>query len=174
MHFSIPDTRECTDTGGSTFTVFDLHINGVYHCSLRYRQLHSFHEHLKKEYGSNVLPPFPPKKLLSLNQTQLEERRMWLERYIQMISQNAAISNGETFNTFLLNAQQDSQSEEPEDVTLDVYLMNGHKITVCILSTEQTEEILEAIAQELTCQMSMCIILVSTSSGRKKELKTQL
>jgi len=39
---------------------------------------------------------------------------------------------------------QESQHEKPEDVDLDVYLANGHKITVKIQSTEQTEDVLEA------------------------------
>ena len=42
-----------------------------------------------------------------------------------------------------VNYGQASQRAEPEDVTLDVYLMNGHKITLSILSTDQTDDVLE-------------------------------
>ena len=38
---------------------------------------------------------------------------------------------------------QESQREDAEDVTIDVYLMNGHKITTKILSTDQTDDVLE-------------------------------
>ena len=38
---------------------------------------------------------------------------------------------------------QHSQKETPEDVSLDVFLMNGHKITVNIKSTDQTDDVLE-------------------------------
>ena len=38
---------------------------------------------------------------------------------------------------------QESQREDAEDVSLDVYLMNGHKISVAILSTDQTDDVLE-------------------------------
>jgi hypothetical protein len=62
---------------------YNIHINGVFHCTVRYRQLHNLHEQLKKEYGANNLPVFPPKKLLPLSSTQLEERRAMLEKYIQ-------------------------------------------------------------------------------------------
>ena len=38
---------------------------------------------LKKEFGSDSLPPFPPKKLLPLSTQKVDERRLMLERYIQ-------------------------------------------------------------------------------------------
>ncbi|XP_076354671.1 sorting nexin-17-like isoform X4 [Tachypleus tridentatus] len=85
MHFSIPDTQELKDNHGGTYVGYNIHINGAYHCTVRYRQLHSFNEQLKREYGSTYLPHFPPKKLLPLSPPQLEERRVLLEKYIQML-----------------------------------------------------------------------------------------
>lgn len=49
---------------------------------------------LKKEFGSSILPPFPPKKLLALNSSQLEERRVMLERYIQISEYWGVCCNG--------------------------------------------------------------------------------
>lgn len=102
MHFSIPDTQELNEGNGSTYIVclhdnflwkisliniyfkgYNIHINGVFHCTVRYRQLHNLHEQLKKEYGQNSIPSFPRKKLLPLTASQLEERRSMLEKYIQ-------------------------------------------------------------------------------------------
>ena len=31
----------------------------------------------------------------------------------------------------------------PEDVELDIYLMNGNKFTISVLSTDETDEVLE-------------------------------
>ncbi|KAK6168256.1 hypothetical protein SNE40_022120 [Patella caerulea] len=149
MHFSIPDTEECKDSSGTSFTSYNLYINGVFHCQLRYRLLHQFHDQMKKEFGVLNLPQFPPKKLLSLTPIQIEERRIMLERYIQLVSQDAQISNSESFNTFLLNAQQDTQKEPAEKVTLNIFLMNGHKISVNINSTDQTDDVLENVASDI-------------------------
>ncbi|XP_064652239.1 sorting nexin-17-like isoform X2 [Lineus longissimus] len=149
MHFSIPDTQEFHDESGSPYMAFNVHVNGVFHCAVRFKQLHNFHEQLKREFGNNVLPPFPPKKLLSLTPVQLEERRFLLERYIQLISQEQDISNSAVFNSFLLNAQQETQQQEPEDVSLEIFLMNGHKITVNIQSTDQTDLVLEKVASQI-------------------------
>lgn len=33
--------------------------------------------------------------------------------------------------------------EEAERVTLDAFLMNGHKITINLMSTDQTEDVME-------------------------------
>ncbi|XP_041361399.1 sorting nexin-17-like isoform X2 [Gigantopelta aegis] len=149
MHFSIPDTQETKDANGSIFTSYNIYVNGVFHCSVRYRQLHQFHEELKKEFGASALPAFPPKKILPLSPSQVEERRTLLERYIQLASQDVQISNSDQFNGFLSMAQQETQKQEPENVSLAAYLMNGHKITVNIVSTNQTEEILEAVASQI-------------------------
>lgn len=149
MHFSIPDTADILDPKGSSYTVFNIHINGVYHCSVRYRQFNDFYTQLKKEFGASILPSFPPKKLLPLTPSQLDERRFELERFIQQVSQISTIANSPIFNGFLLNAQQESQHERPEDASLDVYLANGHKITVKIQSTDQTEDVLEAVASHI-------------------------
>ncbi|XP_053382758.1 sorting nexin-17-like isoform X1 [Mercenaria mercenaria] len=149
MHFSIPDTQEITDGSGSTYTSFNIHINGVFHCTARFSLLHSFHEQLKKEFGATALPPFPPKKLFPIAGPKLDERRLMLERYIQIVSQEAAIANSDVFNSFLLTAQQETQKEQPENVSLDVYLMNGHKISVNIISTDQTEDVLETVASQI-------------------------
>ncbi|XP_013392676.1 sorting nexin-17 [Lingula anatina] len=174
MHFSIPETQDCKDESGSTYTVFKIHVNGVHHCTVRYSQLHNFHEQMKKEFGANSLPQFPPKKfkLLQLGPAELEERRAQLEKYIQIISQNPQIANSDVFNGFFLSAQQETQHEEPERVTLDVFLMNGHKITVNILSTDQTEDVLETVASNIELKDDFVfyfgLYLVKKEGGEKE------
>lgn len=149
MHFSIPDTQELKDENGSAFTSFNVHINGIFHCSVRYSLFHTFNEQLKKEFGASCLPPFPPKKFFPLSPIKLEERRVMLERYIQAVSQDQKISNSDVFNGFLLSAQQETQKEQSEAVVLDMYLMNGHKISINIMSTDQTDDVLEAAASQI-------------------------
>ncbi|XP_025088996.1 sorting nexin-17-like isoform X2 [Pomacea canaliculata] len=149
MHFSIPDTQEVKEETGSTYTSYNIYINGVFHCSARYKQMRQLHDQLRKDFKSATFPPFPPKKLLSLTPEEVEERRLMLERYIQLVSQDQRMGSSDIFNTFLHTAQQESQKEVPEHVTLDVFLMNGHKITVNITSTDQTDDILEGVASQI-------------------------
>ena len=121
MHFSIPETAEERDLKGNTFKVreisvriaksvsivsipqtYHIHINGVRHCVVRFRQLHALHEQLRRELPAfpmsaaaasrpAALPPFPPKKLLPLTVPQLEERRALLEKYLQRLSQASRV-----------------------------------------------------------------------------------
>lgn len=130
MHFSIPETVAQPDDKGGAYTCYRLHINGVYHCLVRYRQLHTLHLALRREFAAPSLPAFPPKKLFQLTEGQVEERRLMLEKYLQVVSQDPRISNSQTFNTFLLAAQQETRRERSENVTLDVFLMNEHKVRV--------------------------------------------
>lgn len=38
---------------------------------------------IKKEYGNNVVPAFPPKKIFTLTPAEVEQRRELLEKYMQ-------------------------------------------------------------------------------------------
>jgi sorting nexin-17 len=147
MHFSIPETEECKDeTGG--YTLFKIHVNGAHHCSVRFSQLHNLNEQLKKEFPTTV-PPFPPKKIFSLSLNEKEDRRHQLERFLQQISQIPSILSSDLFVNFFLNAQKETQKEAEIDVDIDVYLMDSRKMTLEIKSYEQTESILERIANQL-------------------------
>lgn len=86
---------------------------------------------------------------MPLSISQLEDRRMALEKYLQLLSQDPRVSNGIIFNGFLLAAQQETASEKSEEVDLDVFLMNDSKITVRGLTILQTGEVLEKVCQQL-------------------------
>ena len=122
---------------------FNIHINGTFHCCLRYRQLHSLHEQLKRSLSTLVLPSFPPKKLLPLTPNQIEQRRIGLERYIQLVGQDPVLSRSDLLRTFLLNAQQESSNTRSQEVTIDVYLMKGYPIATPIYTTDCSTKVLE-------------------------------
>ncbi|KAK3887262.1 hypothetical protein Pcinc_008617 [Petrolisthes cinctipes] len=151
MHFSIPDTQECKEDNGSTYVAYNIHINGVFHCTVRYRQLHSLHEQLKKDLGGSSLPPFPPKKLLALSPVQTEERRISLEKYILQLSQDPRVLNSDVFNGFLVSAQNETQRVGgwQDEVPIDVYLMSGQKATLSIPATLQTDDLLEKVCSHI-------------------------
>ncbi|KAI2522803.1 SNX17 isoform 4 [Pan troglodytes] len=45
MHFSIPETESRSgDSGGSAYVAYNIHVNGVLHCRVRYSQLLGLHE----------------------------------------------------------------------------------------------------------------------------------
>ncbi|CAB4045622.1 sorting nexin-17 isoform X2, partial [Paramuricea clavata] len=126
-----------------TFQSYGISINGGFHSSIRYRQLRELHEQLKKDFGDRVPDKFPPKKLLTLNQTQLQERREQLEKYLQSISQDPVLVASKTFVKFLLKAQKESNNVEEEDMQLDIYLMNGKKFQVNVRNTDSTDHVMQ-------------------------------
>ena len=62
---------------------YHIHINGIHHCTLRYKQLRHMHDQLRVLFSYETLPEFPSKKLLPLSTPQVEERRLLLEKYLQ-------------------------------------------------------------------------------------------
>uniref|UniRef100_A0AAQ5XN66 Sorting nexin-17 n=1 Tax=Amphiprion ocellaris TaxID=80972 RepID=A0AAQ5XN66_AMPOC len=149
MHFSIPETEVRSGENGSTYVAYNIHVNGVLHCRVRYSQLLGLHEQIKKEYGSNVVPAFPPKKIFTLTPAEVEQRREQLEKYMQAVRQDPLLGASEMFNSFLRKAQQETQQIPTEEVVLDICLSNGQKVTVNILTSDQTEDVLDAVATKL-------------------------
>lgn len=151
MHICIPDTREIRPPHGSAYLLYNVHIDGLYHCSLRFKQLLHLHQALTKKFTGpcHQLPPFPPKKLLPLSASQVEERRMQLEKYLQNISQDKAISNSSIFNLFLLEAQRESTRTRESQVHLDVELVNGQKIRLQIVTHDSADAVLTAVCRAL-------------------------
>ncbi|KAM9617022.1 sorting nexin-17 isoform 3-T4 [Morphnus guianensis] len=149
MHFSIPETETRAGDGGAAYVAYNIHVNGVLHCRVRYSQLLGLHEQLRKEYGANVVPAFPPKKIFTLTPAEVEQRREQLEKYMQAVRQDPTLGGSETFNSFLRKAQQETQQIPTEEVVLEVLLSNGQKVKVTILTSDQTEDVLEAVASKL-------------------------
>uniref|UniRef100_A0A8C0ITV5 Sorting nexin-17 n=1 Tax=Chelonoidis abingdonii TaxID=106734 RepID=A0A8C0ITV5_CHEAB len=137
------------ELGAKGRLAYNIHVNGVLHCQVRYSQLLGLHEQLRKEYGANVVPAFPPKKIFTLTPAEVEQRREQLEKYMQAVRQDPVLGGSETFNSFLRKAQQETQQIPTEEVPLEVLLSNGQKVTVTILTSDQTEDVLEAVASKL-------------------------
>ncbi|XP_040565287.1 LOW QUALITY PROTEIN: sorting nexin-17 [Lepeophtheirus salmonis] len=149
MHFSIPEIQELKEPKGGTYTSYSVHINGTFHCSLRYRQFHALHEQLKREFLTG-LPSFPPKKVFPLSEPQKEERRLLLEKYLQLVATDPRIASSIPFNGFLLAAQRETRAfEENQDVSLDVYLMHDHKVTLKGPVLLQSDQVLEGVCAQL-------------------------
>ncbi|NP_001080742.1 sorting nexin 17 S homeolog [Xenopus laevis] len=149
MHFSIPETESRSSESGAQYLAYNIHVNGVLHCRVRYSQLLGLHEQLKKEYGNNVVPAFPPKKLFTLTPAEVEQRREQLEKYMQAVRQDPVLGASETFNSFLRHSQQETHLIPTEEVQLEIFLSNGQKVKVTILTSDQTEDVLEAVTSKL-------------------------
>uniref|UniRef100_A0AAX7VG04 PX domain-containing protein n=1 Tax=Astatotilapia calliptera TaxID=8154 RepID=A0AAX7VG04_ASTCA len=156
MHFSIPDTEVRSGENGSTYVAYNIHVNGVLHCRVRYSQLLGLHEQIKKEYGSNVVPAFPPKKIFTLTPAEVEQRREQLEKYMQAIRQDPLLGASELFNSFLRKAQQETQQIPTEEVAIDICLCNGQKVTVNIFTSYKTEDVLDVSAACLKWCLPRC------------------
>ncbi|XP_026473374.1 sorting nexin-17 [Ctenocephalides felis] len=150
MHFSIPDTQ-LFNSNGSSYMGFNIHVNGAFHCILRFRQLHYLHDQLRKAYP-NRLPIFPPKKLLPLSLTQLEDRRTQLERYLQLVGQDPIVSKGYLLNNFLLTAQHELAAEKSREISLDIYLPHGVRRVVQVTSTWSAPAVLNKVCEDLGLQ----------------------
>ncbi|XP_077365884.1 sorting nexin-17 isoform X2 [Festucalex cinctus] len=68
---------------------------------------------------------------------------------MQAVRQDPLLGTSELFNSFLRKAQQETQQIPTEEVALDICLSNGQKVTVNVLSSDQTEDVLDVVASKL-------------------------
>ncbi|CAJ0967406.1 unnamed protein product [Ranitomeya imitator] len=68
---------------------------------------------------------------------------------MQSVRQDPVLGASEIFNSFLRRSQQETQQIPTEEVQLEVFLSNGQKAKVSILTSDQTEDVLEAVAAKL-------------------------
>jgi sorting nexin-17 len=160
MYWSIPDTTDISAKNSShqqAYTLFNIHLNGVHHCSVRYSQLHTFNDELQRFFTSAMskMPAFPPKKFLSLSSKDTEERRSQLENYLQHIVQNKYLVSSSYFKDFFLNAQQEtfsngSLNKNNDEINLAIRLLNNHEITIENFSLNSaTSRLLDACASKI-------------------------
>ncbi|XP_013176517.1 PREDICTED: sorting nexin-17 [Papilio xuthus] len=142
MHFSIPDVQQFRDDNGITYTGYNIYIDGFFHCTTRYKQLLSLHEQLQAQNPYLKLPQFPPKKLFLTN-SQIEERRILLEKYIQLVGQNPILAYSDILTTFLFSAQQETHCVRVHEVDIEIFLMNGYRIPLSVSSTDASGAVLD-------------------------------
>ncbi|XP_053615830.1 sorting nexin-17 [Plodia interpunctella] len=176
MHFSIPDSQQFHDDNGISYTGYNIYIDGFFHCTARYKQLLSLHEQLQAQNPYTKLPQFPPKKLF-LTSSQLEERRILLEKYIQLVGQNPVLSNSSLLITFLFSAQQETHSVRMHEVDIEISLMNGYRIPLSVSSTDSSSTILDIacnyinLPKELTKYFSLYLFNWSCAKDGQPSLK---
>ncbi|CAF1107103.1 unnamed protein product [Rotaria sordida] len=161
MYFSIPDTTDISAKRSSNqhaFTLFNIHVNGNHHCSLRYSQLRAFNDELQRLFPVSMIniQPFPPKKFFNLSLREIDERRILLERYLQSVVQHKSLISSSYFDDFFLNAQRETFLSElvnktySEKINFTIYLLNQHKIIIENLSPyDNTSKLFDACANKI-------------------------
>ena len=150
MFFSVPVQEDKTETDGSLYTVYEIHVNGAVHSSARYSQLYKLNEQLQKRFDTTNLAEFPPKKLFSLSAFEKEERKALLELYLQTIGQQPEILKSNLFVDFLLQSQKDfNKLYDCDAVKLDVYQADRKITSVDINSSDYSLDVLHQTAASI-------------------------
>lgn len=151
MHFSIPLTENLQEKDGSYYQGYHIHINGIHHCTLRYKQLRHLHEQLRRLFSQETLPEFPSKRLLPLNSLQIEDRRLHLEKYLQSIALDQRISGSTFLHAFLRLAQNDTHlsSDDQKNVHIRITLPGEEIISLPVTATQETSSVIKKVAQHI-------------------------
>ncbi|KAE9545817.1 hypothetical protein FO519_010971, partial [Halicephalobus sp. NKZ332] len=114
----------------TSFQVFDIHVNGVYHASVRYSHLCTLHEKLIENFGFRLSgPDFPPKRIWrTLDTKAINERREGLARYFQGLIQINDVARHFLLERAFLEFQVSSFNPNMQAVSVNIYLPDGHPV----------------------------------------------
>ncbi|XP_072118376.1 sorting nexin-31-like isoform X1 [Mobula birostris] len=159
MQFTIGDTEERYDFLGARYVfrlfsphvcqVYGIHLEGSLLCKMRYSQLHKWNEKLKRYFGKNRVPDFPPKNYLAQTESMAEERRLKLQEYLQKVGEDPVLSASEIFTTLLKKAQQETFKIHPQDIHLEILLADATKLLIDTNTCDSAERMLAIAAQKI-------------------------
>ncbi|KAI1718799.1 PX domain-containing protein [Ditylenchus destructor] len=156
IHCTIPSFQALSDRRDpyQKYNVFDIHVNGAYHCSVRYSALFYLHEKLVDTFGFRLnAAEFPPKKVWrSLDNKATNERREALAKYFQAVLQNPDISKHTMLEKAFLDFQVSSfsllqnrldSSSSNSMVKLEIFLPDGRPTIVDCYVDDPTSAVMQ-------------------------------
>ncbi|KAL7073999.1 hypothetical protein ACQ4LE_006249 [Meloidogyne hapla] len=142
IHISIPSTRTQTepDDPFNKYTVYDIHVNGAFHASVRYNLLYTLHEKLVETFGHRLeAPEFPPKKIWKLDSKSLNERREALSKYLQGVIASPDVARHAIIENAFLEFQVRSFSASISRVVkLEILLPDGRPVYIECCADDST------------------------------------
>ena len=74
---------------------------GPFEGSRRYNDFHALRDHLLRNWPGVYIPPIPPKKMTgNKDESFVEDRALFLDRFMKQISQHQHLVNSDTFKAF--------------------------------------------------------------------------
>uniref|UniRef100_A0A914XT91 PX domain-containing protein n=1 Tax=Panagrolaimus superbus TaxID=310955 RepID=A0A914XT91_9BILA len=133
------------------FTVFDIHVNGAFHASVRYSNLCTLHEKLIENFGFRLSgPEFPPKKIWkTLDAKALNERREGLAKYFQGLITIPDVSRHHLIERAFLEYQVSSFAPTLQTISIQIYLPDGHPIKVDCYSDDSSNVVLKKFCRNM-------------------------
>ncbi|KAK3771859.1 hypothetical protein RRG08_028767 [Elysia crispata] len=147
LPISIPDCQY-VDHYGDKHVVFNIYMAGRHLCSRRYREFDNLHNNLKREFPDFNFPRLPGKKLFTLSEQQLDQRRRGLEQYLEKVCAVRVIGESETMQEFLAAGDLDEE-EGSSEVELKVMLPDKSVCVVTICRSDNTETVYKAVVTKL-------------------------
>ncbi|MBN3317576.1 SNX31 protein, partial [Atractosteus spatula] len=148
MHFNIPVTEEKTDKFGGRYVVYNIYLEGLLLCKVRYSDMHKWNEELRRVF-KDCVPRFPPKYFLAMTEKMQDQRRHLLEQYLQKVAEISSIATSGIFCSFFRKMQQETFRIPERSVVQDVILPDGRKIGVEIRISDTAHTLMEIVSDKM-------------------------
>ncbi|KPP71504.1 hypothetical protein Z043_109571, partial [Scleropages formosus] len=110
--------------------------------------MHRWNEELGRMFKA-CLPRFPPKVYLAMTQEQLDERRLFLEQYLQGVARISRVVASGVFSRFLQKRQQETLSIHRLNGVREVLLPDGRSVTIQVKASDTAQTVLETVFDQI-------------------------
>ncbi|CAG5126487.1 unnamed protein product, partial [Candidula unifasciata] len=128
--------------------VFNIYMAGRHLCSRRYREFDTLHANLKREFPDFNFPRLPGKKLFTLSEQQLDQRRRGLELYLEKVCAVRVIGESETMQEFLAAGDLD-EADGSSEVELKILLPDKNLCIVSVCRSDNADAVFKAVVSKL-------------------------
>lgn len=85
----------------TTYTIAGIDDEGPFEGARRYNDFHALRDHLARNWPGVYIPPIPPKKMTgNKDESFVEDRAMFLDRFMKQISKENHLITSDTFKAF--------------------------------------------------------------------------
>ena len=152
VHITIPEWRKIY-SDGDNYMVYNIYLSGRFLISKRYSEFVTLNSLLKSAFVHFKLPKLPKKWPLSLNESQLEERRGGLEHYLSCICAAPSIFQSREIKSFLGIEGSDASIQKSlpgkTDVVLKILLPDKQYVNVKIERAWTAVRVIAAVSEKL-------------------------
>ncbi|VDM54341.1 unnamed protein product [Angiostrongylus costaricensis] len=162
IHINVADTQTLVEKsdGVTKYTAYNIYVNGSFHAAVRFSRLIQFAEAIKQRFATknHLMLRFPSKQWFPLDEKGIEQRRIKISKYFNLLAQSPDIVRSLFVERCFLEFQIESYPETSTNISLNVFLGDGYKIGMkCALSL-CTDDVMKVVFSPRTPFCSLNIL----------------
>lgn len=151
VYITIPDWRRIYSKG-ETYVTYNIYLSGKFLISRRFSEFYNLNKILKNSFLDFKMPKLPSRRMIKLTDAQMDERRVGLEKYLELVCSAPIIYQSHLIKDFINSEtfRHPTSNLPPKvDLQLKVLLPEQNILAITIERAWTTDIVLGAIIENL-------------------------